>query len=637
MGLGTTEFSLLGTDLRNIFELREAGDPSVDLTGFYDTDDDKDLSEVFAPLSVGLRITGDTGFTVDGVDLADIFAKKFSRPSAPLSASLPTSVSGSCSTSGSSCNAQATITVSVGGGFPGYTYTWAITSGTATIIAGQGTDTVTVQDSTSGDQQSTITCTVDDTQPNQVVSNACTFNAHYTYDSDVSASVPSGKTASCDTSGSACVAQTTITCTASLGQPPYTYAWERVAGNATMIAGQNTDTVTVSRSTSGVYLSTFRCRVTDASGKSVYSGNCVVNFEYNYISDLAVNLSGDTTPSAICHSSTSSCTASASVDFAATGGIPPYNYTLEHVSGQGATLGITGGSQKHARASRTISESNDGNTTTFRVKVTDDAGYTAYSGNIVVSWNYVYDSDLAVSVPSTRSAGCASSGSSCTASVTITASKTGGMSPYSYSWEKVSLGHASEMVAGENTATVTVSGSVSSSFTDTYRCRVTDGSGATRYSNNCTVTFTYTFTGGGSSGCVSVDALLEDGRRAGDIQVGDTMPVRDPETGEISHKKVTLSETIIEEMVCISWSDDSLECSTTGPIWVGDRYVQAGDLVNGMTIPITSVNGSRRMEEVTVTPLGPGLVQKISLRNKVFLASMAGRSFALHHNKIDID
>ncbi|MEZ0006943.1 hypothetical protein ABH942_002321 [Flavobacterium sp. 28YEA47A] len=140
----------------------------------------------------------------------------------------PTALGGTASKTDVSCNggSNGTATVSVTGGTPSYTYSWAPSGGSAATATGlaAGTYTVTVTDANACQ----ITRTVTVNQPA----------------SALSAATGGGKTdVSCNggTNGTATVAPTG-------GTPPYTYSWAPVGGtNATatgLTAGTYTVTVT---------------------------------------------------------------------------------------------------------------------------------------------------------------------------------------------------------------------------------------------------------------------------------------------------------------------------------------------------------------------------------------------------------
>ena len=100
---------------------------------------------------------------------------------------------------------------------------------------------------------------------------------------------------------------------------------------------------------------------------------------------------------------------------------------------------------------------------------------------------------LAVTVPSTATASCTSSGSSCSAPTSITASPTGGKPPYTYSWSVTS--GAGTITSGSTAQTVYVSetgttASPANTLNTTYECQVTDSASSTANAS-CTVTSSF--------------------------------------------------------------------------------------------------------------------------------------------------
>lgn len=139
--------------------------------------------------------------------------------------------------------------------------------------------------------------------------------------------------------------------------------------------------------------------------------------------------------------------------------------------------------------------------------------------------------------------------------------------------------------------------------------------------------------GGGGGGCVSIDALLPDGRRAGDVRVGDQLQLCDPVTQEETLGEVTYSEEKRVPMVrIVTQGGVTLDCSTTAPIPVRDGTLVLAPELLGQDVLVRAAGSIEfdRVAEVAVLP--DGLVQHITVGDRCFWASNDGARFILHHN-----
>lgn len=140
--------------------------------------------------------------------------------------------------------------------------------------------------------------------------------------------------------------------------------------------------------------------------------------------------------------------------------------------------------------------------------------------------------------------------------------------------------------------------------------------------------------GGGGGGCVTADALLPDGRLAGDVREGDTLSMADPLTLEPMTGVVSYSEAKLQPCVeIITESGIVLRCSTTAPIPTREG-VRTAPNVAGREIPIL-VGGIARWDRVKrMRSLGMQWVQHITCEDGCFWAgTVAG--YILHHNKMN--
>lgn len=139
--------------------------------------------------------------------------------------------------------------------------------------------------------------------------------------------------------------------------------------------------------------------------------------------------------------------------------------------------------------------------------------------------------------------------------------------------------------------------------------------------------------GGGGGGCVSVDALLSDGRRAGDVGVGDMIETLDPVTLRKTLSRVTHSQAREAEILRLRTENDTvLTCSTDAPIpTLGGELVRADAM--HLLETLTSVNGELHWSKVVdIMPSARGLVQHITCENACFLVGDGLGRYMLHHN-----
>jgi hypothetical protein len=145
------------------------------------------------------------------------------------------------------------------------------------------------------------------------------------------------------------------------------------------------------------------------------------------------------------------------------------------------------------------------------------------------------------------------------------------------------------------------------------------------------------------SGCVHVDSLLPNGRRAGDVNVGDTLELGDEKVFDDREQKFKSSSGVVTYSKCISApgfrvttsSGASLVCSATAPIPTHSGLVRAPRLLNHFVPVKTSIEGGARCtweKVISVEEMGPVGVQHITVGDKCFWAGEKGNAFILHHN-----
>ncbi len=143
---------------------------------------------------------------------------------------------------------------------------------------------------------------------------------------------------------------------------------------------------------------------------------------------------------------------------------------------------------------------------------------------------------------------------------------------------------------------------------------------------------------GTHGGCVHVDSLLPDGRRARDIQVGDVIQLGDESTELLETRvgMVTYSKTKLARGFRITTrSGITLLCSETAPIWTDEGFLFAPDLLGKkIATRVDDKDIVTRFETVEVLEeIGMIEVQHITVGDRAFWAGAKQGAYILHHNK----
>lgn len=297
----------------------------------------------------------------------------------------------------------------------------------------------------------------------------------------------SGSTASASGNGNGPFTTGAITATPAGGVTPHTYAWARVSGDASISISSATvaaPTWSASGTAPETKSAVWRCTVTDAAGVAVVSSNVTITVEM-LLPGLSASLdtgsvSGSGNGTGPFSTGNVTCTPS--------GGIGPYTYLWEYVSGN-ATISATAGTAATTAftASGTPEETKNA---VWRCKVTDSHSQVAYSGNvsIAITFNYVA---LGATVDPTYVSGFADASALPTTitSGTATAGGTGGSGSYSYAWEYVS-GDTDIGATAPTSAASAFSRYVTSIgiYSAVWRCKITDTvTTNTAYTANVTI------------------------------------------------------------------------------------------------------------------------------------------------------
>lgn len=148
--------------------------------------------------------------------------------------------------------------------------------------------------------------------------------------------------------------------------------------------------------------------------------------------------------------------------------------------------------------------------------------------------------------------------------------------------------------------------------------------------------------GGGSEtgpevACVAIASYLPDGRRAGEMKVGDSMELADQHTLERGSGVVRYSqEKSVPGYRIITESGAALVCSNSAPIPVKSRGLMTPDQLPGEEVAVRrdkdGIVGVRWEKVVVAEAVGRISVQHITVGDKCFWAGEEKGAYILHHN-----
>jgi len=290
----------------------------------------------------------------------------------------------------------------------------------------------------------------------------------------------SGATASASSVGNGPFTTNAITATPAGGVTPYAYSWAKVSGDTFTIGAATAATTDFSASgtapeTKGA---TYRVTVTDAAGV-VVTADVTVSMQFQ-VAGLSVSLDKSTASASDTGNgpfTTDTVTASP------VGGVGPYSYLWEEVSGDTVSAGSGSSAGTNWSASGTAPETK---AAVWRCKITDSLSTVAYSANVAVSIAF---NTVALSVSLDKSSaygenllGAGESGDAATD--TVTATPVGGVSSFTYAWELVSGDSSTSATAASSAASAFTRNSiVQTHYNSTWRCKVTDSLGTIAYSD----------------------------------------------------------------------------------------------------------------------------------------------------------
>lgn len=218
---------------------------------------------------------------------------------------------------------------------------------------------------------------------------------------------------------------TTGTVTASLvGGTGTTYSWARISGSTSISANSASSAATTFSGTSigvGATISAvFRCTI-----DSTYTVDVAVD-----CTNTGAALSASASPTSLSKTGSASSLTTASTTVSPSGGTPSYTYAWAKVSGD--TITADSSTSATTTFSATSLGTTESRSATFRCTVTDSLSATATTDVSVT----ITRAGLSVSLAPTSLNKTGGTSSLTTASVTATPS--GGSSPYTYAWTKLS-------------------------------------------------------------------------------------------------------------------------------------------------------------------------------------------------------
>jgi len=135
-------------------------------------------------------------------------------------------------------------------------------------------------------------------------------------------------------------------------------------------------------------------------------------------------------------------------------------------------------------------------------------------------------------------------------------------------------------------------------------------------------------------GCVCIDSIVFDGRKASEVEVGDELDTIDPITNQFKKQIVTRSETKLSECVRITTeSGIQLDCSISAPISDEHGNQVLAPTLCGVMIPVIDNEEHKLERVVSVEEIGMKKIRHITVNDSFFPAGKEANRYILHHNK----
>lgn len=382
------------------------------------------------------------------------------------------------------------VTASASGGTGPYTYNWTRVSGDDIVATASNNATTAFSATVANGQTKRAIFRVEAADS---AKKSATKEVEVTLSASGSAlsaySTPSAVSATITGAGTATT--NSASAIASGGSGSYTYSWTIVSGTCTIASPNSSATQFYRTLTNGqTAFATAKCTVTDTGGATVDTSTVSISFTSNSASSP---LSATRSPATLSQTgtwtsgnlnlTTSSCSVSAS------GGTPGYTYSWSRVSGS-ALVNITSPSSSSTTFNTSFNGGGQTRSAVFKCTVTDAASNVVDTDTVSVTFNSLQ----ALAANSGPTANSASSSSDPVFSSGYTCVASGGVGPYTYTWQYVS-GSTAMSIGNVNNATTAFfwnSLGVPGTISANYRCVVTDSNGTSVNSNAVVVQLTRT-------------------------------------------------------------------------------------------------------------------------------------------------
>lgn len=350
------------------------------------------------------------------------------------------------------------------GDVPPYTYAWTRTAGSksslsdASIANPQVSAVLVAGDSFS----ETYKVTAIDMKGTALSgSMSVTFKAPATLTATLAA------TKSLTAAASTGVATGTLSATVAGGIAPYTYLWERTGGSRSTLSSEQvaSPVFSITLALGENVTETWRVTVTDAVGHTASASTAITS---NY-PPAAMGLTF--TPANPRNDAPDAGLVSVTVTGNPTGGIPPYTYAWTRYSGSSTT--VANPSAASAVVSATLAAGGSVSET-WKLMVTDTRGQT-YSSNVSIAMTA--PAALTVPLASTKAASSATASTNGVSSASMSITPTGGRTPYTYAWARVSGSRSTASSQVVSNPTITAVLGLGETLVERWRLTVSDSVG----------------------------------------------------------------------------------------------------------------------------------------------------------------
>lgn len=341
------------------------------------------------------------------------------------------------------------VTATITGGTPPFSYSWSYPQGT---FSGSGTGspltlTSSCSNNTSGCTDSgTISLTVTDGSDRQRQVSATPITVQHVYNPAPTVTASSNGSLQQLTMPPTTALQSlqsTLTATTSGGQPPFSYVWTQTSGPTFGVVSQSGNTYVVSSScnapiTGCEAIGVFQVVATDATGGKTAASSVTIEHLYNSAPPLGVTASvNGTLQEMTMPASTAEQDLGSDLTATVTNAQGTIQYQWTQVSSPALTF-TTATTANPAGVISLCSNASSGcvfSNIQFEVTATDPIGRTATSAPVTFSHIFLQAPPPTVTVsPTSINLTSNTSGGGGTIRQSATATPSGGLAPYTYSW-----------------------------------------------------------------------------------------------------------------------------------------------------------------------------------------------------------